>query len=79
MRGEGGVAGSQPMCTAVHMEPNKLWRSYSLYNLWHKVNGRVGRDPLMPETIDHETIAQDYKCKKSLLGTLKLHIQKLAV
>jgi hypothetical protein len=24
MRGKGGVAGSQPMSTAVHMEPNKL-------------------------------------------------------
>ena len=28
MRG-GGVAGSQPMSTAVHRSPNKLWRSIS--------------------------------------------------
>jgi hypothetical protein len=37
MQGEGGgvaVAGSQPMSTAVHMEPNKLWRSNSIFNLW---------------------------------------------
>jgi hypothetical protein len=26
MRGGGGLAGSQPMSTAVHTEPNKLWR-----------------------------------------------------
>jgi hypothetical protein len=25
MRGEGGVAGSQPMSTAVHKSPNKVW------------------------------------------------------
>jgi hypothetical protein len=30
MLGGGGVAGSQPMRTAVHMEPNKLWRSNSI-------------------------------------------------
>ena len=35
MRGRGGWgAGSQPMSTAVHMEPNKLWRSNSIFNLW---------------------------------------------
>ncbi len=34
IRGEvGGVAGSQPMSTAVHMSPNKLWRSNSIFNL----------------------------------------------
>jgi hypothetical protein len=31
--GEGGVAGSQPMGTAVHWSPNKLWRTNSIYNL----------------------------------------------
>ncbi len=30
----GGVAGSQPMSTAVHMSPNKLWRSNSIFKLW---------------------------------------------
>ncbi len=34
MRGEGGAARSQPMSTAVHMSPNKLWRSNSIFNLW---------------------------------------------
>ncbi len=33
MRGEGGIAGSQPMSTAVHRSPNKLWRSNSIINL----------------------------------------------
>ncbi len=34
----GGVAGSQPMSTAVHRSPNKLWRSNSiLFNLWCKM------------------------------------------
>jgi hypothetical protein len=33
MRGEGGVAGSQPTITAVHRSPNNLWRSYSIFNL----------------------------------------------
>ncbi len=32
--GRGGVAGSQPMSTAVHQEPNKLWTSNSIFNLW---------------------------------------------
>ncbi len=32
--GWGGVAGSQPMTTAVHRSPNKLWRSNSIFNLW---------------------------------------------
>jgi hypothetical protein len=32
--GGGGVAGSQPMSTAVHMGPNKLRRSNAIFNLW---------------------------------------------
>jgi hypothetical protein len=32
--GRGGVAGSQPMSTAVHRSPNKLWRSNSIFNPW---------------------------------------------
>ena len=31
--GEGGVAGSQPMRTAVHRSPNKLWRS-NIFIIW---------------------------------------------
>ncbi len=31
--GGGGVAGSQPMSTAVHMDPKILWRSNSMFNL----------------------------------------------
>jgi hypothetical protein len=27
----GGSAGSQPMSTGVHMEPNKLWRFKTIY------------------------------------------------
>jgi hypothetical protein len=30
----GGGAGSQPMSTAVHRSPIKLWRSNSIFNLW---------------------------------------------
>jgi hypothetical protein len=30
--GRGGVAGSQPMSTAVYGNPNKLWRSTSIFN-----------------------------------------------
>ncbi len=33
--GRGVVAGSQPMRTAEHRRPNKLWRSNSIFNLWH--------------------------------------------
>ncbi len=34
-RGGGrGGAGSQPMGTAVHRSPNKLWRSNSIFNMW---------------------------------------------
>jgi hypothetical protein len=32
--GGGGVAGSQPMSTAVHMGPKKLRRSNAIFNLW---------------------------------------------
>jgi hypothetical protein len=28
-----GLSGSQPMSTAVHRSPNKLWRSNSIFNL----------------------------------------------
>jgi hypothetical protein len=31
--GGGGVAGSQPMSTAVHRSPKQLWRSNSIFNL----------------------------------------------
>ncbi len=31
--GGGGDARSQPMSTAVHRSPNKLWRSNSIYSL----------------------------------------------
>ncbi len=34
--GGGGVAGSQPMSTAVHRSPNKLWRSPYLTYGWPK-------------------------------------------
>ncbi len=34
--GGGGVAGSQPISTAVHNSTNKLWRSNSIFNLWSK-------------------------------------------
>ncbi len=32
--GRGGLAGSQPMSTAVHRSPHKLWRSHYILNLW---------------------------------------------
>ncbi len=32
--GRGGVAGSQPMSTAVHRSPKKLLRYNSIFNLW---------------------------------------------
>ncbi len=31
-----GVAGSQSMRTAVHMDPKLIWRSNSIFNLWNK-------------------------------------------
>ncbi len=34
MRSRGEVVGSQPMSTAVHRSPYKLWRSNSIYYLW---------------------------------------------
>ncbi len=34
--GMGGVATSQPMSTAEHRSPNKLWRSTSIFNLCSK-------------------------------------------
>ncbi len=35
--GRGGVAGSQPMSTAVHRSPNELWCSNFIINLWVKI------------------------------------------
>ncbi len=32
-----GIAGSQPMSSAVHRSPNKLWRSNSIFNLWYQL------------------------------------------
>ncbi len=40
----GGVAGCQPISTAVHRSPNKLWRSNSIFNLWCQSGGHL----LMP-------------------------------
>ncbi len=37
MRGEGVIAGSQPMSTAAHRSSNKLWGSNSIFNLWDKL------------------------------------------
>jgi hypothetical protein len=37
--GVGCVAGSQPMSTAIHWSPNKLWRSNSIFNLWCENSG----------------------------------------
>ncbi len=35
-RGEGGsFTGSQPMSIVVHRSPNKLWKSNSIFKLWH--------------------------------------------
>ncbi len=48
MRGEGGgVAGSQPMSTAVHRSPNKLWRSNSIFNLWPHGTTAKNSGPLL--------------------------------
>jgi hypothetical protein len=55
MRGEGGVAGSQPMSTAVHRSPNKLWRSNSIFDLWHRSFIRS----LIMETIDSSCTSVD--------------------
>ncbi len=40
-KSEGGIAGSQPMSTAVRRSPNKLWRSNSVFNLWDRVKQEV--------------------------------------
>ncbi len=42
----GELRRSQPMSTAVHRSPNKLWRSNSIFNLWYTVS------PLLRESID---------------------------
>jgi hypothetical protein len=52
IRGEGGVAGSQPMSTAVHCtwSPNKLWRSNSLFNLFFQQKTSYTHTPPPPLT-----------------------------
>ncbi len=39
----GGVAGPRPMSKActMHMEPNKLWRSISIFNLFYCISGTL--------------------------------------
>ncbi len=34
----GGVVGSQPMSTAAHKRPSKLWRSNSIFNLFSNLS-----------------------------------------
>jgi hypothetical protein len=43
MRGEGGVAGSQPMSTVAHRSPN--WRSNSIFNLHRKKSFSIFPSP----------------------------------
>ncbi len=47
--GVGGVAGSQPMNTAVHRSPNKLWRFNSIFNLC-LILSKNAPNPLYPLT-----------------------------
>jgi hypothetical protein len=44
MRGDGGVAGSQPMTST--WSPNKLWRSNSIFNLEYVRRRAYGRHPI---------------------------------
>ena len=53
----GGCAGSQPMSTAVHRSPNKLWRSNSIYNLWFTLL----TSPELPDVI-HENPRDESNC-----------------
>jgi hypothetical protein len=49
MGGGGGVAGSQPMSTAVHMEPKYTLEIYnSIFNLWEE--GRRYRQPCIQQS-----------------------------
>jgi hypothetical protein len=60
--GRGRIAGSQPISTAVHKSPNKLWRSNSIFNLCHqKLNANMKRTPTtvtatsgMPATVRNQ-------------------------
>jgi hypothetical protein len=60
MRGgeEGGCrVSAQPMRTAVHRSPNKLWRSNSIYNLWFTLL----TSPELPDVI-HENPRDESNC-----------------
>jgi hypothetical protein len=45
--GGGGVAESQPISTAVHRSPNKLWSSISIFNLWKRRRTRNKEEKLV--------------------------------
>ncbi len=66
--GREGVGGSQPMSTAVHRSPNKLWRSNSKFNLWFpptQWNLRGGRC---------SSVNYKYKQKYLLISYYALHL-----
>ncbi len=69
MQGGGGGARFQPMRTDVHMEPKKLWRSNSIFNLcdtpfpeltykFHVVTYRVAEFVVVVLVIGHNVSLQ---------------------
>ncbi len=77
-RGErGGVAGSQPMSTAVQRSTNKLWRSNFIFNLWVVGITYCSSTTLLPNigkttTFLPSTLKKRGKGKKSHLMTVQL-------
>jgi hypothetical protein len=62
MRGEGkscGLAGSQPMSTAVYRSPNKLWRSNSIINLCAYPTMVLAKMTLADRTVKRSQVAKD--------------------
>jgi hypothetical protein len=69
MRGEGGVAGSQPMSTAVHRSPNKLWISDSIFGCHYEC-----RSPFLCRrcpTVDTDISVTDVNFIKNEMGLMQ--------
>jgi hypothetical protein len=71
----GGVARSQPISTDVQMEPSKLWRSNSIFNLWLRVTSSQDEDRDSGLKIGEESTEEDgwteYSGKDKTTTTIK--------
>ncbi len=70
MRGGEGVAGSQPMITAVRRSPNKLWRSNSIFNLLFISKVYI---LIWPQEVTLESLERAYETEEFHIASWRSH------